>query len=72
MAKYVLNVARDVDTDEPDGPILNLPAGYRFVTEVVHVRSYANMRQLRQGVKNEVIACDCAECVRMLAKQKGV
>jgi hypothetical protein len=60
-AKYKLNVARDVDHDD-DGPILNLPKGWRFSDELVHVRGYDSMRELRAAVKTEVIPCNCASC----------
>jgi hypothetical protein len=68
MAKYKLNVFRDVDTDEDEGPILNLPAGYRFSDEVVHTRGYDTMKELRQAAKDDVIPCSCKECVRMARK----
>jgi hypothetical protein len=60
--KYKLNVARDVDTDEPDSYILNLPRGFRFDDDLVHVRGFDTMRELRDAVKNEVIDCNCAGC----------
>jgi hypothetical protein len=68
--KYKLNVSRDVDTDEPDVYILNLPAGYRFDEESSpndrsHVRGYDTMRELRADIKFSVIPCDCTECKRM-------
>ena len=65
---YRLNVARDVDTDEPEGPILNLPAGFRFSDDLVHTRGFDTMRELRIAVRNEVIPCSCAECRRMQSK----
>lgn len=72
-SKYKLNVARDVDTDEPGVFILHLPAGWRFDErsmphDRVHVRGYDSMRELRAAIKTEVIPCDCDECVRILAK----
>jgi hypothetical protein len=60
--KYKLNVARDVDTDEPGSYILNLPRGFRFDDDMVHVRGYDTMRELREAVKNEVIQCNCKGC----------
>lgn len=60
--KYKLDKERDVDIDD-DGPILNLPRGWRFSDEYVHVRGYDNMRELRQAIKTDVIPCDC-ECCR--------
>jgi 23S rRNA G2445 N2-methylase RlmL len=60
--KYKLNVARDVDTDEPGSYILNLPYGFRFYDDLVHVRGYDTMRELREAVRDDVIPCDCPEC----------
>jgi hypothetical protein len=68
MKRYKLDVKRDVDADE-DGYILNLPYGFRFDDDIVHVRGYDTMKELRQAVKIEVIPCDCAECVTALAKE---
>jgi hypothetical protein len=62
MAKYKLNVTRDVDFDEDEGPILNLPRGFRFSDEVVHTRGYDTLRELRQAVKDDVIPCNCQSC----------
>jgi hypothetical protein len=59
--KYKLNVARDVDADD-DGYILNLPRGFRFDDDMVHVRGYDTMRELLNAVKNEVIPCKCSDC----------
>ena len=67
MAKYKLNIARDVDTDE-DVYILNLPYGFRFDDDIVHVRGFDTMRELRHAVKYEVIPCDCAECIQNKGK----
>lgn len=60
--KYKLNVARDVDTDEPGSYILNLPKGFRFYDDLVHIKGYDTMRELRESIKWEVIPCDCKEC----------
>jgi hypothetical protein len=65
--KYKLNVARDVDVDgygEDACYILNLPWGYRFYDDIVHVRGYDTMAELKQSVKNDVIPCNCPECAR--------
>ena len=62
MAKYKLNVTRDVDFDEDEGPILNLPRGFRFSDEVVHTRGYDTLQELRQAVKDDVIPCNCQSC----------
>lgn len=68
MKRYKLDVKRDVDADE-DRYILNLPYGFRFDDDIVHVRGYDTMKELRQAVKIEVIPCDCDECVTALAKE---
>ena len=63
--KYKLNVARDVDVDgygDEAGYILNLPFGFRFYDDQVHVRGYDSMREVRQAAREDVVACDCAEC----------
>jgi hypothetical protein len=59
--KYKLNVERDVDADD-DGYILNLPNGYRFDDDLVHVRGYDTMKELRQAVKTDIIPCNCVGC----------
>ena len=61
MKRYKLDVKRDVDVDQ-DAYILNLPYGFRFSDDIVHVRGYDSMKELRQSVKNDVIPCDCNEC----------
>lgn len=65
--KYKLNVAVDVDvagewTDQPDY-ILNLPYGFRFADDLVHVRGYDSMKELKASAKADVIPCDCVDCV---------
>lgn len=65
--KYKLNVARDVDTDEPNNYILNLPRGFRFDDDMVHVRGFDTMRELRDAVKNDVIPCQCFDCNKIVA-----
>jgi hypothetical protein len=59
--QYKLNMD-DVDVDSPTDFILNLPRGFRFNDEVVHVRGFSSMRELREAVKNEVIECRCSGC----------
>jgi len=67
MAKYKLNTARDVDVDGEysDYPsyILNLPYGFRFSDDLVHVKGFDSMADLRKAVKLEVIECNCSECL---------
>lgn len=65
--KYKLNVARDVDTDEPGAYILNLPRGWRFdehssSNDRSHVRGYDSMKELREDTKHSVVPCDCNGC----------
>jgi len=65
MAKYKLNVARDVDTDgygDEMGYILNLPYGFRFYDDLVHTRGYDTMRELKQSARDDVIMCNCTMC----------
>lgn len=66
MSKYKLDVARDVDVDgygDEAGYILNLPYGFRFDDDLVHVRGYDTMRELRRAAKQDVIPCACESCV---------
>lgn len=65
--KYKLNVARDVDTDEPGVYILNLPRGWRFdepsaSNDRSHVRGYDSMKELREDTKYSVVPCNCTGC----------
>jgi hypothetical protein len=62
--KYKLNIERDVDRDEPGVYILNLPNGFRFDDDLVHVRGFDTMAELRQAVKNDVIPCTCSGCLK--------
>lgn len=65
--RYKLNVSRDVDVDgygDDVGYILNLPDGFRFYDEVVHVRGFDSMRELRAAAKDTVIPCDCNGCIK--------
>ena len=71
-AKYKLNVQRDVDVDgygDETSYILNLPYGHRFDDEIVHVRGYDTMAELRKSVRLEVEPCDCPECKAGLAAE---
>lgn len=65
--KYKLDVARDVDTDEPDVFILNLPKGWRlnepvFGNDFQHVMGFDSMKELRAYVKTGVVPCSCSGC----------
>jgi hypothetical protein len=69
--KYKLNVARDVDTDEPDVYILNLSGGWKFNHDpmtLCHTYAYDSMKELRQDIKTSVVPCNCTECKTMIAK----
>lgn len=71
--KYKLNVARDVDTDEPGVFILNLPGGWKFnhdAMSLCHTYAYDSMKELREDIKHSVEPCDCDECQRMIAEEK--
>ena len=67
MAKYKLNAAQDVDTDEPGVYILNLPRGWRldepvFGDNASHVMGFDTMKELRDYVKHSVVPCGCSSC----------
>ncbi len=69
MAKYKLDVKRDVDTDEPGVFILNLPKGWRFddgggfnPNDSSHVQGFDSMKELRAAIKYEVVQCQCNDC----------
>jgi hypothetical protein len=65
--KYKLDVKNDVDVDgygDEVSYILNLPYGFRFYDDLVHVRGYDTMKELRQSAKDDVIACDCKDCIK--------
>ena len=72
MSKYKLDVKRDVDVDgygDDVAYILNLPHGFRFYSEIVHVRGYDSMAELKVSAKNDVIPCDCQDCLLGLQKK---
>jgi len=63
--KYKLDVKRDVDTDEPDVYILNLPKGWKFdhdAFQAEHARGFDSMSELRYDAKNHVVPCNCNSC----------
>jgi hypothetical protein len=65
--KYKLNVVRDVDVDgcgDDVAYILNLPKGFRFDDDLVHVRGFDTMSDLRQAVKTDIIPCTCSGCTQ--------
>jgi hypothetical protein len=66
--KYKLDAKRDVDVDEGGGLMLWLPVGFRFYDDLVHVRGFDTMREVRQAAREDVIPCDCPECKQLAAK----
>jgi hypothetical protein len=65
IMKYKLNAAQDVDRDEPDVYILNLPKGWKFnhdPMDVCHTYAYDSMKELRADIKSSVVQCNCAGC----------
>ena len=65
---YKLDIANDVDDDEGEGFILNLRYGFRFYDDVVHVRGYDTMKELKESFKKDVIPCDCPDCKQGLQR----
>jgi len=66
---YKLNIKRDVDVDgygDETSYILNLPYGFRFYDEIVHIRGYDTMKELRVSAKKDVTICDCNDCLEHL------
>jgi len=65
--KYKLDVANHVDVDgwheDEITYVLNLPYGYRFSDDIVHVRGFDTMIELRMSAKNDVVPCKCTSCV---------
>ena len=65
--KYKLDVKNHVDVDGWDDDersyILNLPFGFRFSDDLVHVRGYDTMAELRESAKIDVVPCNCTSCV---------
>ena len=65
--KYKLDVKNHVDVDgwheDEITYVLNLPYGFRFSDEIVHVRGYDTMAELRASVKIDVVPCDCPSCI---------
>jgi hypothetical protein len=54
---------QDIDPD-PDGYILNLPAGYQFRYDPgCHVRGFDTMKELRDEARTAVIPCSCKNCL---------
>jgi hypothetical protein len=61
--QYKLNIKRDVDVDE-DVFILNLPKGFRFFWDKVHVAGFDSIGEIRSAIKNgDIVKCECADCI---------
>jgi hypothetical protein len=65
--KYKLNIKRDVDVcssrfSDLTDYMLNLPNGFRFSDEIVHIRGFDSMAELKLAAKNDVVPCDCKAC----------
>jgi len=73
MAKYKLDVKNDVDvctsrfSDDTDY-LLHLPYGFRFSDEVVHIRGFDSMKEVKEAAKKDVVPCDCENCKQGLQK----
>ena len=66
---YKLNIKRDVDGNAGDY-LLWLPHGYRFSDEIVHVRGFDTIAEIRKAAKQDVVECDCKDCLDFIAKYK--
>jgi len=63
MTKYKFNRA-DVDVCDENDVMLTLPYGFRFYDDVVHVRGYDTIAEVKQSIKRgDVIPCDCQACI---------
>lgn len=67
--KYKLNIKRDVDGTGDGDWLLWLPFGFRFSDDLVHVRGYDTLAEIRKAAKTDVIECDCKECAENLARK---
>lgn len=68
--KYKLNIKRDVDGTGDGDWLLWLPFGFRFSDDLVHVRGYDTLAEIRQASKRDVVECDCADCMKGIAVVK--
>jgi hypothetical protein len=69
MSKYKLNVAQDVDADEPGVYILNLPAGFRLDEfDLCHTMGFDTIKELRHYAKTSVVPCTCNGCTYLANK----
>jgi hypothetical protein len=59
--KFKLDVTRDVSIGD-DSCVLVLPLGWRFDDELIHVRTFDTLKDLRTAARTKVIPCDCYQC----------
>ena len=71
MSKYKLDIQRDIDADGDEGYMLYLPAGFRFYDDLVHVRGFDTLREIREAARRDVVPCNCVECLGVLAAEKA-
>jgi len=62
--KYKLK-KNDVDQCE-DGYMVFLPYGFRWNDDIVHVRGFDTMAEVRAAAKTDVVECGCLECIKHL------
>jgi len=63
--KYKLNVKNDVEFGD-DGYMVFLPYGWRWCDDIVHVRGFDTMAEVRAAAKTDVVECGCLECIKHL------
>jgi hypothetical protein len=63
--KFKLDIKRDVDEDG-DAYFLWLPHGFRFSDDLVHVRGFDTIAEIRKASKTDVVPCDCQDCKKGL------
>ena len=68
MAKYRLNIKRDVDITPNDFNaegveyFLWLPFGFRFSDDLVHCRGFDALADVKAAARRDVIECNCGDC----------
>lgn len=62
MKRLKLDFKQDVDECE-NGYMVFLPYGWRWCDDIVHVRGFDTLKELRAAIKTDVETCDCRECV---------
>jgi len=68
--KYKLDIKRDVDGPAGDY-LLWLPHGFRFSDEIVHVRGFDTIAEIRKSAKEDVVECDCDDCKINIQESKA-